>query len=245
VTGRVGAGARSGSARAMSRLLAFVVPAALPRAAHCSRPRCPQTRCSSASSHGNLRHSRTLLRLVWDGAVRHGAVCIDATCGRGSDTLQLAERAGPDGLVHALDVLPRAIAETEARVAAAAECGMARVACELRSHESFDGLERVETGSVSAVVYNLGWYPGAGADRSLTTAAASTARSLAEAARVVRVPGVVTVTGYFHQAGGGEEVEAVEAWAAALDVKKWSVAKVAYPNRAGAPCVFVCERFSV
>lgn len=186
-----------------------------------------------------LRHSRTLLRLAWTSAITPSSTIIDATCGQGSDTANLARIGGPTALVHALDISPLAIAATRALARDAAH---ARVVTSQRCHASFAGLEGVSERSVAAVVYNLGWYPGEGEGGASVTAKASTLCSLKEAERVVRPGGVITVAGYFRQDGGREEVEAVEAWCAGLEIKDWSVSKVSYPNRDRAPCVFVCER---
>lgn len=222
-----------------SRLPVSVPPRRASAAACCASA--PPARAPS-SSLGNLRHSRALLRAVWAGAVARGGVAIDATCGRGNDAYSLALLAGRGGLVHALDIQRDAVAQTVARFAEAAEGEVARVCGAVRSHESFDGLERVGEGRVSAVVYNLGWFPGSGADRSVVTEAETTVRSLREAERLVAVGGVITVTGYFEQKGGEEEVAAVQEWAKGLNSKEWSVSMVNYVNRDKAPVVLVCER---
>ena len=51
-----------------------------------------------------------------------GGAYLDATCGNGHDTLFLCKLAGPGGRVLGLDIQPRAVEATNARLAAAG-CG--------------------------------------------------------------------------------------------------------------------------
>jgi Putative rRNA methylase len=206
------------------------------------------TACSAGKGSGvslsNIRHSRIIARAIWDDAVRLGDVCIDATCGRGSDALYLARLAGKTGVVHALDIQEQAIDETRRRFAEARNDSdsIAELHAICRSHTDFTGLARVQECSVSAVTYNLGWYPGYGADKSVITTPETTIKSLAAVADSVRIGGVITVMGYIGHPGGSEEAEAVGEWAAALDTTSWSATYIAYPNRAQAPRLFVLER---
>jgi hypothetical protein len=192
---------------------------------------------SSHSSHGNLRHSRIIARKVWESAVTPGAVCIDATSGNGSDTVQLARLAGPTGLVHALDIQPEAVSATELCVAEAMAAGekLAPVRGAVRCHTSFCGLERVDKGCVSAVTYNLGWFPGRDADRRVVTNAHSTLASLCAAAELVKVGGVITIMAYVGHLEGPAEAAAVAGWVSKLDPKVWS---------SSAPMFFILERIA-
>jgi hypothetical protein len=199
---------------------------------------------SSHSSHGNLRHSRIIARTVWESAVTPGAVCIDATCGKGSDTLQLARLAGPTGLIHAFDIQHAAVEETIARISEAvtASESLAPVRAVVQCHAHFAGLERIEEGSVAAIVYNLGWFPGKDADKRVVTRTSTTLASLREAARLIKVGGVITLMAYIGHPEGPAEAEAVAEWASKLDVKMWSVVNVSYPNRTDSPSLYVFER---
>ena len=50
--------------------------------------------------------------------VRPGALCIDATAGRGRDTALLCRLSGPDGRVLAFDIQPAALEQTAALLTA-------------------------------------------------------------------------------------------------------------------------------
>jgi hypothetical protein len=199
---------------------------------------------SNGIALSNIRHSRVIARALWDDAVQSGDVCIDATCGRGSDALYLARLAGKEGIVHALDIQPQAIEETRRRFAESFgdDDTIAEVNAVQRNHTDFSGLSRVDGGTVSVVTYNLGWYPGDGADKSVITRTETTIMSLHAVSGLVRIGGVVTVMAYVGHVGGLEEAEAVDDWASRLDKHSWSTTCISYPNRANAPRLFVFQR---
>ena len=97
--------------------------------------------------------------------VRPGELCIDATAGRGRDTLLLARLTGPTGRVIALDIQPEAVEATRSLLRAEGVSGW----CEVHQlgHQE---LEKVaQPGTAGCIVFNLGWLPG-GDHRIHTTA---------------------------------------------------------------------------
>lgn len=201
-----------------------------------------------------MRHSRTLIRECWHCAIYRTDThtVIDATAGRGSDTITLGKLVGQKGTVHAMDIQPDAVKETRTRYdevartaieSNGAEEAMGILHLHCASHENL-ALLGLAPKSVACIVYNLGWYPGHGADRTIVTVARSTVASLKSAEELVAVDGVITVTVYVGHDGGKEEEEAVLAWARRLNKKEWNVINVSYPNRGTAPRMIICERLS-
>lgn len=192
-----------------------------------------------------MSHSGRIVRSAWRDAFMRtkNVVAIDATAGRGSDTLSLCEIAGSDGVVHAVDVQAAALVETRARYDAA--CGGNIALAVLHTHRgNHENLRTVTglTGGVAAIAYNLGWYPAPGADRSIITRAESTIRSLQSATELVSSNGVISIMAYVGHEGGREEADSVRVWAANLDRSNWSVVHLAYPNRRQAPELFLLQR---
>jgi ubiquinone/menaquinone biosynthesis C-methylase UbiE len=139
--------------------------------------------------------------------LRPGDRALDATAGKGNDTLFLAHCVGASGRVDAFDIQPEAIAETRARVA-----GFPQVRLHQRGHESL--AEFVE-GPLAAAMFNLGYLPAG--DKAIATRPDSTLAAL-EAARGLLAPGgILCVVAYPGHEGGAEEAAAVERWFAALD----------------------------
>ena len=88
--------------------------------------------------------------------VQPGDICIDATAGKGNDTLKLAELAGDTGTVLAFDIQKDALEATESRLL---EANLhSRVQLIHRGHEHM--AEYVSPESVSCIVFNLGYLPG-------------------------------------------------------------------------------------
>ncbi|KAK4535819.1 hypothetical protein CDCA_CDCA06G1844 [Cyanidium caldarium] len=135
-----------------------------------------------------------------------------------------------------------------------------RLAC--GSHEAFDWLwrdpedgdeddlqqdrrlgHRIAMQGVSCVVYNLGYLPGSGSDRQVTTTPASTVRSLEAASALIRPDGgVLSVSCYTGHEGGAGEERAVFEWAQRLDSRQWTSLAHQWLNRHKAPSLVIIER---
>lgn len=158
----------------------------------------------------NERPTQTAHREV-AAVLRPGDVAIDATAGNGHDTVFLAERVGDAGKVFAFDVQAEAIAAARARVEAAGLTG--RVEFILASHATI--VEHAAPGSVAAVMFNLGYFPGG--DHAVITRTGETLAALGAALVVLKPGGVLTVVCYPGHPGGDEESAAVESWSRRLD----------------------------
>jgi 16S rRNA C1402 N4-methylase RsmH len=145
-------------------------------------------------------------------ALTPGALAVDATVGRGGDTLFLAERVGPRGVVLGLDIQAAALQETGSRLKGAGLAGRVRLCRVGHAHLQRAAPEHWQ-GRVAAVMFNLGYLPGG--DRQRTTRPATTQAAL-DAARAMLAPGGrLSVLAYRGHAGGSEEARAVAAWAEA------------------------------
>lgn len=198
-----------------------------------------------------MRHGRAFVRESWRCAIERTAIytVIDATAGRGSDTITLGQLVGSQGVVYALDIQSAAVDETKQRYnseidrARSTNSGMGKLELHCASHANFSFLGLLRQ-SVSCIVYNLGWYPGRDADRSIITRTKTTLSSLQSAQDLVVVHGIICVTAYLGHPGGAEEAEAVLAWARKLPKREWNVVHIAYPNRETAPTMLICERLA-
>lgn len=150
-------------------------------------------------------------RQVLAAVVREGDWVVDATVGHGHDTLFLCGLVGERGGVLGLDVQDSALESARQRVHAAGLGGRVRWAC--ASHATLAAcVPPPWRGQVKAVVFNLGYLPGA--KTGVRTAAASTLCALESAWSVLAVGGVLAVVAYTGHEGGAEEAEAVRNWMA-------------------------------
>lgn len=167
---------------------------------------------------------------------RAGEPVIDATTGNGVDTLFLAKQTGPSGIVFAFDVQAEALARTRARLANAASAGerLARVELMLAGHEEM--IARVPSehhGRIAAIMFNLGYLPGA--DEKLTTKPDTTLIALVSALMLLRGGGVLTIVIYPGHEGGDAEAAAVEQWASTIPPTIAQCVTYRFPQKNASP----------
>ena len=164
-----------------------------------------------------LRNARHLAADYMRRTVRPGDSVVDATMGNGKDTLFLAELVGSEGHVYAFDVQAEAVERTRERVE---QAGYAqRTTLLLHGHETM--AEHVPAG-VQAVMFNLGWLPGA--EHIVTTKTNTTLEAVRAAVSLVAPGGIVTVCIYPGHDEGKRELAALVEYASRLPVRTYNVA---------------------
>ncbi|MEQ9104228.1 MAG: class I SAM-dependent methyltransferase [Rhodothermales bacterium] len=174
----------------------------------------------------NIVH--TMVREV----IRPGDRVVDATCGNGHDSEFLAAKVGPEGHVWSLDVQDAAVQATRMRLSTA---GLAVQSTVVQAdHASLATVVPAAwKGTVSAVLFNLGYLPGA--DRGIRTRPGSTIAALGDALDLLRQDGMVSVVVYPGHEGGADESHAVRGYVSALDPKQFGVWR--YESMNGPPTV--------
>ena len=159
--------------------------------------------------------------------VRPGAVCVDATAGKGRDTALLCRLAGPEGRVLAFDIQPQAVSQTNALL----ESEGLRAEVYLDSHENL--LQYVSPESVDCVVFNFGRLPGG--DPKIMTRAESSLAAIDAALAALRPGGCLAVALYYGGENGYEERDAVLRHLEQLDQRRYTVLECRWSNRRGDP----------
>ncbi len=163
--------------------------------------------------------------------VREGDLCIDCTAGRGKDTAFLCELAGKSGRVIAFDIQQAAVDSTKALLA---ERGLS-AEVHLASHSRID--EYAEEGSVSAVVFNLGWLPGG--DHSINTRAETSIEAITKGLRLLKKGGIMSLSIYYGRDTGYEERDAVLRFLRELPLTEYTVIVGEFVNRPNDPPISV------
>ena len=162
-----------------------------------------------------LRNARHLAADYMKRTIREGDTVVDATMGNGKDTLFLCELVGESGHVYAFDVQKEAVERTRERVR---EAGFAeRTTLVLAGHETM--AEHVPAG-VQAVMFNLGWLPGA--EHAVTTQTETTLKAVSAALELIAPGGIVTVCVYPGHEEGTRELHALRELVAGLDVRRYN-----------------------
>lgn len=148
--------------------------------------------------------------------IRPGDWVIDATAGNGHDTLFFAECVGAEGRVFAFDIQEAALSSARARVGEVSWVDF--------YHESHAQMAtRAAAGSISVVMFNLGYLPGE--NHELTTESGETLAALEMAALLLKSGGALSVICYPGHPAGAAEAVAVEAWMTELAANGWRVAR--------------------
>ncbi len=184
----------------------------------------------------DIRQIQALCHSFLRSAVREGDRAVDATVGRGRDTLLLAQCVGDNGWVFAFDIQEEAIRAT----------GDLLQANGLRDRVDLYQLDHARLGEVikqpvRAVVFNLGYLPGS--DHRVITKPESTLTAMRQALDVLQAGGVLVLTVYRGHPGALAEATQVDDFLEALPKQEYTVLKGNYLNQGGdAPYWIVVQR---
>jgi glyoxylase-like metal-dependent hydrolase (beta-lactamase superfamily II) len=88
-------------------------------------------------------------------------------------------------------------------------------------------------GTISAIMFNLGYLPGT--DKTLITRTETTMIAVRQALELLKPGGLLTIAVYPGHEGGAEEGRRIAEWAAALEPRRFEVQHLRPINRAAAP----------
>lgn len=159
--------------------------------------------------------------------VRPGAVCIDATAGKGRDTVLLCRLAGETGRVLAFDIQEEAVAQTQTLLA---EEGL-RAEVLLDSHAHMGRYLPPE--SVDCIVFNFGRLPGG--DPKIFTQADTSVEAIRVGLELLRPGGVLAIALYYGGENGYEERDRILQYLEEVDQRCCSVLACRWLNRRGDP----------
>lgn len=181
----------------------------------------------------DFRSARFWAAELIERALYPGAVAVDATLGNGHDALWLCGLVGETGRVYGFDVQQEAVERSRARLV---EAGVeARATLILDGHQNM--ISYVPPESAEAVMFNLGWLPGAA--HGVTTRTETTLQAVHAALDVLKEDGVMTVCVYPGHEEGARERDALLSWARGLDERSYDVMLRAYLNQSGDPPLMI------
>lgn len=163
----------------------------------------------------NLIQNTTELALyVCEKYIRKDGIAVDGTCGRGKDTLWLAERCRK---VYSFDIQREALTSAEEllrenNIEFSYEDDDAAVMLINDSHEKIE--EYVDL-SPCIIMFNLGFLPGG--NKEITTGLKSTMTALKTSLKILDTGGILCVTMYPGHKEGLKEKNAILKWAESLD----------------------------
>lgn len=161
--------------------------------------------------------------------ISKGDICVDATMGRGRDTLLLSLLAGSKGHVYSFDIQREAIESTSALLE---QENRSNVTLLLDSHHNLKKYVK----SAKCVVFNLGFLPGG--DHGVYSRPETTLAAIDAALDIITPDGFVSICCYYGKDTGFEEHDALLDYLKKLDAKKYTVMCQSFFNRPNCPPIF-------
>lgn len=174
-------------------------------------------------------HTLKLVQRVWESVVQPGDFCIDATAGRGHDTVKLAQLVGEKGRVLAFDIQSQALESTKALLTEQGLSERVQLILDSHGHMTHYG----ETESIAVIAFNLGYLPGG--DHLVATKASETIAAIGQGLTLLRQRGVMTICIYHGHDSGFAERDAVLAYLQTLDYHLYTVLLTDFYNRPNYP----------
>lgn len=173
----------------------------------------------------------TLAHSFLSSHVRPGDLCIDATAGRGRDTVFLCRLVGDSGRVLAYDIQQNAVDETTALLEKEQLSHIGRVF--QKSHDRMAEDAKPET--VRAIVFNFGWLPGG--DHNVFTRAETSIRAIEQGLKLLTPDGVMSLSIYYGKENGTAERDALLSYLSSIDPKTATVLISNFINRKNNPAI--------
>ncbi len=162
--------------------------------------------------------------------INKGDICIDATMGKGRDTLLLSNLAGDEGKVYAFDIQKEALNSTKTLLD---ENNKTNVTLILDSHHKMGDYVT----NAKCVVFNFGFLPGG--DHSIFSHADTSIKAIDSALDIITDDGFISICSYYGGDTGFEEKDAILSYLESLDQKKYTVMLQSFHNRKGCPPLFI------
>lgn len=166
---------------------------------------------------------------IFQTFVLRDGVYVDATMGKGRDTLFLCRLAGEKGQVWAFDIQEEALKLTGSLLEMEGMSGRARLI--LCGHEHMDRYLAPE--SVDGICFNFGYLPGG--DHRIATQAETSVAAVEQGLRLLKPGGVMSLCIYSGGDTGFAEKEALLGYLKKLPSEAYTVILSPYYNRRGDP----------
>ena len=161
--------------------------------------------------------------------VPEGGFYIDATMGKGKDTLLFCELAGETGKVRAFDIQQQAV---DATAKLLKEHGMEdRAALILDGHEHMEKYAPENT--ADCICFNFGYLPGG--DHTIATKPETSIRGIEAGLKILKPGGLMCLTIYSGGDTGYEEKDSILKYLRTLSPKEFTVIVNQYYNRDNDP----------
>ena len=169
-----------------------------------------------------------IIQHVLELHVQKGDICIDATAGRGRDTLFLSGLVGESGHVTAFDIQQEAVDSTRELLLKNQKSNFDVI---LDSHANMQNY--FQTGTVSCITFNFGWLPAG--NHHIFTKPESSIEAIRQGLRLLKPDGIMTLILYYGRETGFQERDALLEFLPTLDSNLYTVIEMPFVNRQNCP----------
>lgn len=163
--------------------------------------------------------------------ITEGSVCVDATAGRGNDTVFLCELVGDKGKVYAFDIQEEAVESTKNLIKSK------NLSAEI-FHDSHINMNKyIGKETVDGIMFNFGYLPGG--DHTKSTSAQTSIKAIEVGLELLRQGAVMCLCVYHGGDTGFEEKDAILKYIKQLDYKKYTVGVCELYNKPNNPPISV------
>ncbi|MBR4949646.1 MAG: class I SAM-dependent methyltransferase [Clostridia bacterium] len=171
-----------------------------------------------------------LSHLVINKYVKEGDICVDATMGRGRDTLFLSQIVSEKGKVFSFDIQKEAVLSTEKLLK---ENNINNVTLICDGHEN---MAKYIPDGISCFDFNLGYLPGG--DRSIQTKFETTKKAIETAMAKLKVGGIISICIYYGKDSGFDEKNSIIPFLKEIDSENFTVIMGDFINRPNNPPIY-------
>ncbi|MGO1580033.1 MAG: class I SAM-dependent methyltransferase [Peptoniphilaceae bacterium] len=166
---------------------------------------------------------------VLDSLDLKNSICLDATCGRGYDSLNLIKRMREHSLLYCCDIQKEAIESTKKLLEEEGYYNF--ITFEVSHDKVFKKIDK----NLDLIIYNLGYLPKS--NKKIITRAKTTVDSISLGLGKLNSNGVIIVVSYLGHEGSYEERDSLEKFLRNLDQKYFKVEKREFFNQINDPPV--------
>lgn len=184
----------------------------------------------------DFRSARFWAAELIEGALYEGACAVDATLGNGHDALWLCSLVGESGCVYGFDIQPEAVERSRMRLEEAGTRNRANLI--LDGHQNMG--KYIAPESADAIMFNLGWLPGAA--HGVTTQTETTLQAVNAALTALKEEGLLTICIYPGHEEGSRERSALIQWAQNLNEREYDAMMRCYLNQSKQPPLLIAVK---
>lgn len=179
-----------------------------------------------------LKNAVKVSHLIIKSVIKDKDIVVDATCGKGNDTLFLAKLVGKEGKVYAFDIQKEAIDITSKKLI---DNNLSdRVILINDSHEKIGDYVKE---SINAAMFNLGYLPGS--KSKLVTLPHTTLKAVENTLTLLKRDGIITIVFYPGHEGGQEEFDMVKSYLTNLPQSEFEVSQINFINQVNNPPLLI------